>query len=86
MNLLRDKGAMHFVRGDVVILRNHQVESYEIGEHYYSGNIPFWMRLGLSLTRHPLITAMIGVTGGLLLSLFLYRAIQRRKRARLEAH
>jgi cellulose synthase operon protein B len=84
LEVLRDIGTLRFVRGDVVILRNKVVESYEIGEHYYAGDVPFWIYLGLALTHHPLITASLGVLGGILLALLLYNVIQRRKRTRLE--
>lgn len=83
LDALEDSGVLRYVNGDVAIFRNKGVQSYQVGSHYYSGELPPWLWLGFHLTRHPLLMASIGIGAGLVIAFFLYAAIQRLRRSRL---
>lgn len=83
LNALEDAGLLRYVYGDVAIFRNKGVQSYQVGNHYYSGELPAWLWLGFHLTRHPVLMASIGIGAGLVIAFFLYAAVQRLRRRRL---
>jgi len=83
LDALQDSGVLRYVFGDVAIFRNKGVQSYQVGNHYYDGELPIWLWLGFHLTRHPLLMALLGIGAGLVIAFFFYASIQRLRRGRL---
>ncbi|MEY2699422.1 MAG: hypothetical protein RIQ52_177 [Pseudomonadota bacterium] len=78
-----DRSAMRFVEDDVAIFRRGSVQTYEVGPHYYAGELPVWMWLGFHLTRHPVLMALSGLGSGLVIAFYLYASVQRLRHRRL---
>lgn len=84
LDTLESAGIHKFVNGDVAILRNHAIESYQIGDHYYRGDVPAWVWLGFRLSQHPLLSGALALVAGALLAVMMFRALRSRQQKRLE--
>jgi hypothetical protein len=84
LDTLEDSGIHKFIKGDMVILRNHGVESYQIGQPYYRGDIPFWVWIGFRMTQHPFLSGGLSLLAGALLAVMIFRTMRTRQRQRLE--
>jgi hypothetical protein len=65
------------VRGHVALVRGSRISSYETSESYDVGELPWWMRLWVILSRHPLVLALLGLFSGLVLGSMAYVALRR---------
>lgn len=80
---LGDSGKMDAVAGSVALIRSSGVSSQVVGDHYFVGQLPWWLMLWFKLSNHPVLLAFMAV-GGVLLSAFLiWRLLQWAARRRL---
>lgn len=66
-----DQNAIRF-HGDVTLVRNQQVDSFQVGELYHLGKLPFWSRLWLIFSEHPLLLAIASIAVGLLFAILMF--------------
>lgn len=83
---LNDNTRINAIRGDLVLLRGEQLESFRVQDPYYVGELPWWYWLWFHLHRHPLWLALAGVSLGLLLTLMAFATLKRLTQRRLGQH
>lgn len=52
---LAQPGELQEVQGSTAIIRSSGTQSFDVGESYYAGSIPFYVRLWYALSTHSLI-------------------------------
>ncbi|MDB5969533.1 MAG: cellulose biosynthesis cyclic di-GMP-binding regulatory protein BcsB [Hydrocarboniphaga sp.] len=80
---LGDPGVVALMHGDVVILRDGHVESYDSGNHYSLGHLPFWSGLWWLFSQHLPLLAGAAVLAALLAAFWLRWALRRVAERRL---
>lgn len=80
---LNDSGKMDAVAGSVVMIRSSGVNGQMVGEQYFVGNLPWWLMLWFKLSEHPILLAVMAVTGVLLTSFLIWRVLRWAGRRRL---
>lgn len=84
LTALADPGRASSIRGDIAYIRGDQVESFQIGDPYFVGHLPFWTWTWFHVSRHPLWLALVGVVAGFGLALTTYAGLKRVARKRLQ--
>ena len=73
------------VQGDLSVVVGDGMNSFAVGNGYWIGSLPPWLKIAYWLSQHPLLLAL----GGLLIAVFLsypiYRLLTRQERRRLRA-
>lgn len=80
---LGDVGKASQMRGDLTLLQSDRMQSFQVQESYFSGNLMWWQRVWFHLHQYPLLLALLGVGVGLLLTLMVYGALRAMSRKRL---
>ena len=80
---LNDSGKMDAVAGSVVLIRSSGVQSQMVGDHYYVGSLPWWLMLWFKLSEHPILLAILAVSGVLLTAFLTWRVLHWAARRRL---
>lgn len=65
------------IRGHVALIRDKQITAYDTGDTYDVGELPWWMRVWVVLSRHPLLLALLGLLSGLVLGSMAYVSLKR---------
>ncbi|CAM3406227.1 cellulose biosynthesis cyclic di-GMP-binding regulatory protein BcsB [Shewanella violacea] len=73
---LSDSGKVEHMFGSVVTIRNNEVASYNVGEHYYSGKLPIWQLVWYHFSNHPILLAFIVVFLMLIVTIVLWRILR----------
>lgn len=81
--VFNDSGKLDAVAGSVVLIRSSGVNGQMVGEHYFVGNLPWWLLLWYKLSEHPFWLALMAVSGVLLGGFLLWRALRWAARRRL---
>lgn len=78
--LLRDTLAspekMDAVRGSVAMLRDSGVNSQLVGEQYYVGHLPWWVKLWYFMSKHPIALAVMAVLASLMAAVVLWQVLR----------
>ncbi|WP_049622890.1 cellulose biosynthesis cyclic di-GMP-binding regulatory protein BcsB [Frateuria defendens] len=74
---LGDIGKRAAVAGSVALIRSSGVSSQFVGEHYYVGNLPWWLLLWFHLSGHPLLLAALATLAVVLAAFLLWLALRR---------
>ena len=74
------------IRGSVTLLRGEEVQSFQTGSTWVSGYLPWWLRIRIAFSEHPILIALGGALGGVLLALLAYGWLARRAGRRGRAH
>lgn len=61
------------VQGDLTIFRSGSVEGYRTSPRYTMGELPWWTRIWLVFSRHPLLLALAGIAVSLVAGYWLTR-------------
>ena len=80
---LGDLGKASQMRGDLTLLQSDRMQSFQVQEPYFSGNLVWWQRVWFHLHHYPLLLALLGIGIGLLLTLMVYGALRAMARQRL---
>lgn len=80
---LDDSGKVRRLRGDVVLLGEQNIDSFQIQESYFVGELPWWMWIWFHLARYPALIAVLGIAGGMLVAIWLYFTLRAMARRRL---
>jgi len=71
------------VQGDLSVTNGEGMRSFAVGQTYWSGSLPVWMRIGWWFSERPLLMALSGLLVALLLAGPLYLLLVRQQRRRL---
>ena len=80
---LDDPGRVSSIHGDLVLVRGDEVRSYESGQVYYVGTLPWWTRAWFHLSRYPLLLTVAALVVALTFAVWIYALLQRRAARRL---
>lgn len=84
LNALEDDGLVSRMRGDVVFVRDREVDSFEVAERYFVGHLPLWLAIRFHLSGHPILLALLGILAGLLLAFVVHWHLKRVAASRLD--
>jgi hypothetical protein len=80
---LEDDGRVPLIRGDLAVVRNNTVESYQGQSIYYVGSLSLWKRLWFHLSQHVVLLTVVALGVVVLIAMLLYGGLQRRVARRL---
>ena len=83
-DVLEDEGKVPMIRGDLTIVRNADVRSYQSDSLYYVGTLSWWKWLWFHVSRHPILLTLITLSIAIVVALWLYGWLQRRVTKRLQ--
>lgn len=72
------------MRGSVALMRGGQVESYRVGSTYVAGSLPWWLRIRIAFSEYPVLVAVAGAAGGVLLAILMYGWLAGRANRRMK--
>jgi hypothetical protein len=84
LNVLEDESKVSQIRGDLVIVRNAGVQSFQGGGAYYVGSLSWWQWLWFHFSRHALLLTAVSLIAAVVFALLLYGWLQRLVARRLE--
>ncbi|OJW72742.1 MAG: cellulose synthase catalytic subunit (UDP-forming) [Sphingomonadales bacterium 63-6] len=73
------------IQGDLSVTTGETMTSFAIGERYWVGDLPFWMKWGSWLSRHPVLMALLTLGLAALLAGPAYLYFRRQAQRRLDA-
>lgn len=80
---LEDDGRVPLIRGDLAVVRNNTVESYQGQSIYYVGSLSGWKRLWFHLSQHVILLTVVALGVVVVIAMLLYGGLQRRVARRL---
>ncbi|HEX4880414.1 MAG TPA: cellulose biosynthesis cyclic di-GMP-binding regulatory protein BcsB [Limnobacter sp.] len=60
------------IRGSVSLIRGDEIQSYNLGDTYISGSLPWWLKLRIVFSQYPALIAVSGALAGVLLAILAY--------------
>ncbi|WP_257558511.1 UDP-forming cellulose synthase catalytic subunit [Sphingobium sp. CFD-2] len=72
------------IQGDLAVTDGEGMASFAIGPRYWTGSLPFWMRIAYWFSQHPILMAAGGLVVALLLAGPAYLYFARQAKRRLE--
>lgn len=81
---LNDSGKTDHMFGTVVTLRNKEVASYNVGDHFYMGELPIWQLVWYHFSNHPVIVAIFAALLMVIVTIVLWRILRQLSAKRLE--
>ncbi|MCX2791205.1 cellulose biosynthesis cyclic di-GMP-binding regulatory protein BcsB [Vibrio sp. Sgm 5] len=81
---LSDSGKVEHMFGSVVTLRNDEVASYNVGSHYFVGELPVWQLVWFHFSNHPIIVACFAALLMVIVTIVLWRVLRQVAAKRLE--
>lgn len=73
------------VQGDLSVVNGEGMSSFAVGNGYWVGDLPLWMRIAYWFSGHPMLMAFSGLLVALLVSGPIYMILKRQERRRLAA-
>ncbi|HEX7820592.1 MAG TPA: UDP-forming cellulose synthase catalytic subunit [Sphingobium sp.] len=73
------------VQGDLSVVDGEGMSSFAVGDGYWVGALPVWMKIAYWFSQRPLILALSGLLAALLVSGPVYMILKRQERRRLSA-
>lgn len=73
------------VQGDLSIFTGDDMASFAVGDRYWVGALPFWMKAAYWTSQRPWLLALSGILAAILLSWPAYFLLKRQERKRLQA-
>ena len=80
---LEDESKVPQIRGELALVRNDAIQSYQGGDLYYVGSLSWWQWLWFHFSRHALLLTIISLAAAVATGLFLYGCLQRLAARRL---
>ena len=80
---LNDSGKVSAMFGTLITLRNNEVASFNVGEHYYVGHLPVLQLIWYHFSKHPLLIAFFAILLVVMLTIILYRILRQKALRRL---
>src|SRR5579871_2510312 len=82
---LNDNSKVSLIRGELAVVRNDTVQSFESNDVYYVGSLPFWQWLWFHFAHHAVLLIVLALAVALTCGLLVYGRLERRVKQRLEA-
>jgi hypothetical protein len=80
---LEDESKVPQIRGELALVRNDAIQSYQGGDLYFVGSLSWWQWLWFHFSRHVLLLTIISLAAAVATGLFLYGWLQRLAAKRL---
>ena len=80
---LEDESKVPQIRGELALVRNDAIQSYQGGDLYYVGSLSWWQWLWFHFSRHALLLTIVCLAAAVATGLFLYGWLQRLAAKRL---
>jgi cellulose synthase operon protein B len=80
---LEDDGKVALIRGDLVIVRGADVQSFQGDQVYYVGSLSWWIWLWFHLSRHPVLLTLLAIGMAIVVAMLVYGWLQRRLQRRM---
>jgi hypothetical protein len=80
---LEDESKVPQIRGELALVRNDAIQSYQGGDLYYVGSLSWWQWLWFHFSRHALLLTIISLAAAVATGLFFYGWLQRLAARRL---
>jgi cellulose synthase operon protein B len=80
---LEDESKVPQIRGELALVRNDAIQSYQGGDLYYVGSLSWWQWLWFHFSRHVLLLTIICLAAAVATGLFFYGWLQRLAAKRL---
>lgn len=77
LDALDDGASVNRMRGDTVVVRSGEVDSFQAEQPYYIGSLPLWKRIWFFFSKLPLLVLVMGVAAGVVLAFWLFAYLQR---------
>ena len=74
------------MNGSVSLIRGENIQSYNLGETYISGALPWWLRLRIAFSEYPALIAVGGALAGLVLAMLAFGWLSGRASRRLKGN
>jgi hypothetical protein len=80
---LNDSGKVSSMFGSVITLRNNEIASFNVGEHYYVGKLPISELIWYHFSKYPLLIAFLATLLTIMVTIILYRVLRHIAQRRL---
>ncbi len=80
---LNDSGKISSMFGSVITLRDDEVASFNVGEHYYVGELPIPQLIWYHFSKYPLLIAFFATLLVVMVTIILYRVLRHIAQRRL---
>jgi len=77
LDAFQDSGKITQMHGDLTLVRHGQVEGLRVGERYFVGDLPWYARAWVQISRYPSLMALAGILAGLIVALTVFWALGR---------
>jgi cellulose synthase operon protein B len=77
LDAFQDSGKISQMHGDLTLVRQGQVEGLRVGERYFVGDLPWYARAWVHISRYPSLMALAGILAGLIVALTVFWALGR---------
>lgn len=77
LDVLEDGAKVSQIRGDLTVIRARDVEGLRLGERYFVGDFPWYARIWVRVSSHPVFLAVAGILAGLAVALAAFWALAR---------
>jgi hypothetical protein len=81
---LEDPSKVLLVRGELAIVRDDSVQSFQGTDLYYVGSLSWWQWLWFHFSRHAVLLMLVSLAAAVAAGLFIYGRLQRTVTKRLE--
>ena len=82
---LSDFGDVAKIRGSVTLVRDQDVQSYNLGSTYINGALPWWLHIRIAFSEYPALIAITGALAGMVLAVLLFGWLSGRSARRTKA-
>jgi cellulose synthase operon protein B len=65
------------MHGDLSLVRHNDVEGLRVGDRYFVGDLPWYARIWVHVSRYPSLMALAGILAGLIVALTVFWALGR---------
>jgi hypothetical protein len=77
LDAFQDGGKISQMHGDLTVVRHGQVEGLRVGDRYFVGDLPWYARIWVFISRFPSLMALAGILAGLIVALTVFWALGR---------
>ncbi|WP_028221786.1 cellulose biosynthesis cyclic di-GMP-binding regulatory protein BcsB [Paraburkholderia oxyphila] len=77
LDALQDSTTVALIHGDLSVVRHGEVEGLRVGERYFVGDLPWYARLWVHISRYPSLMALAGILAGLIVAFTVFWALGR---------
>lgn len=77
LDAFEDSSKVALMHGDLSVVREKDVEGLRVGQLYYIGDLPWYARMWIFVSRYPALMAIAGILAGLIVALTVFWALSR---------